>query len=419
MRPSAAILSVGNEVLRGMAVNSNAAFLGRELSDLGFDVTTHTTCPDTEEAIKFHLGDLFRRTDVVILSGGLGPTPDDVTREGIAAYFNVPLIFSKAQFSRFRRIYKRFKKPVPLLVRREACYPANAKPLVNRFGIAVGFVIEEKGKLVIALPGVPSELINMYGDVVRPLLKKHYPRVESVNQLIVKMVGISEPDVMKKLRKDFFADRFVFGIYPTAGEIAIRVQADSRKVLKKIKQKISKRLQNFIYAWDDLPLARVVGQLLEEREETLAVAESCTGGLLSSEISRHAGTSHFFKGGAVAYHQEVKTQLGVDPRILRRHGEVSPEVAKALATAAQSRMNSTYGIGITGIAGPQGGSPKKPVGLVFIAWAGPGRRPKVWRHHFWGDRRQIQRKATVKALEYLWRKIREQGPFSARKQVAG
>lgn len=419
MRPSAAVLSVGNEVLRGSTVNSNAAFLGKELSELGFDVGIHTVCPDTEEAIRFHLGDLFRRTDVVILSGGLGPTPDDVTREGIAAYFNVPLIFSKAQFSRLCRIYKRFEKPVPLLVRREAYYPANAKPLLNRFGIALGFMIEKKGKLVIALPGVPSELINMYGDVVRPLLKKHYPQVEPVNQLIVKMAGISEPDVMMKLRKDFFADRFVFGIYPTAGEVAIRIQADSWKLLKKLKQKISKRLQDFIYAWEDLPLARVVGQLLEEREETLAVAESCTGGLLSSEISRYAGASRFFKGGAVVYHQEIKTQLGVDLRILRKHGEVSPEVAKALAIAVRSRMNSTYGVGITGIAGPRGGSRKKPVGLVFIAWAGPQGSPKVWRHHFWGDRRQIQRRATVKSLEYLWRKIRKPGQFFAGKQVVG
>ncbi len=224
---------------------------------------------------------------------------------------------------------------------------------------------------------------------------------------------------MMKLRKDFFADRFVFGIYPTAGEVAIRIQADSWKLLKKLKQKISKRLQDFIYAWEDLPLARVVGQLLEEREETLAVAESCTGGLLSSEISRYAGASRFFKGGAVVYHQEIKTQLGVDLRILRKHGEVSPEVAKALAIAVRSRMNSTYGVGITGIAGPRGGSRKKPVGLVFIAWAGPQGSPKVWRHHFWGDRRQIQRRATVKSLEYLWRKIRKPGQFFAGKQVVG
>ena len=177
MRPSAAILSVGNEVLRGSVVNTNAAFLGRELSNLGFEVISHGVCADSQEAIRFRLGDVLRRADLIIMMGGLGPTPDDVTREGIAAYFNVPLVFSADQYRRLQKIYKRFGKRVPPLVKREAFYPENAKPLINRFGVALGFSIETQQKIVIALPGVPSELINMYSDVVLPFLKKkiHQP----------------------------------------------------------------------------------------------------------------------------------------------------------------------------------------------------------------------------------------------------
>ncbi|MFA5167628.1 MAG: CinA family nicotinamide mononucleotide deamidase-related protein [Candidatus Omnitrophota bacterium] len=406
MKPTVAVLAVGNEVLRGSVVNTNAAFLGRELSDLGFEVISHGVCADSLEAIRFRLGEVLRRVDLVIMMGGLGPTPDDVTREGIAAHFKVPLVFSARQYSRLQKVYKRYGKRVPLLVKREAFYPENANPLANRFGIALGFSIETGQKTVIALPGVPSELENMYFDVVLPLLKKKYGDLFKSRKLIVKMAGISEPDVMKKLGKDFFDDRFDFGIYPLAGEIAIRILADKTDVFRRLEKKIAVRLRNWIYGWDETPLSAVIGKILTKKKQTFAVAESCTGGLLSSRITACPGASVYFRGGVVTYHSSVKVDLGVPGKFIKEYGEVSAQVAAQLAKSVRIRMGSSFGIGITGIAGPGGGSSRKPVGLVYIGLASPGGTARAWKHVFWGERHQIRDKAVVKALEYLWRKIR-------------
>ena len=406
MKPTAAILSVGNEVLRGSVVNTNAAFLGRELSSLGFEVISHGVCADSKEAIRFRLGEVLRRVDLIIMMGGLGPTPDDVTREGIAAHFKVPLVFSAPQYRRLQKVYKRYGKRVPPLVKREAFYPENAKPLINRFGIALGFSIEAGPKIVIALPGVPSELQNMYFDVVLPFLKKKYGDLFKSRKLIVRMAGISEPDVMKKLGKDFFDDRFDFGIYPSAGEIAIRILADKADVLGRLKKKIATRLKDRIYGWDETPLAVVIGKILTRKKQTLAVAESCTGGLLASRITASPGASIYFRGGVVTYHVSAKTDLGVPEKLIKEHGEVSAQVACQLAKSIRIRMGASFGISNTGIAGPGGGSSKKPIGLVYIGLASPDGTARVWKHVFWGERHQIQDKAATKALESLWRKIR-------------
>ncbi|HNX68767.1 MAG TPA: CinA family nicotinamide mononucleotide deamidase-related protein [Candidatus Omnitrophota bacterium] len=406
MKPSVQVLCVGSELLNGSVVNTNAAFLGRELSGLGFEVVAQTVCADSQEAIRFRLGESLRRAEVIFMVGGLGPTPDDVTREGIAAHFNVPLIFSEAQYRRLKKIYRRFGKRIPALVKREALYPENAKPLINRFGIALGFSIEVQNRIVIALPGVPSELQNMYYDVVLPLLKKKYPALAKTRKFIVKMAGISEPDVMTRLGADFFEDSFDFGIYPEAGEISIRISADKAAVLAKVKKKILTRVKDFIYAAEDISFSEKIGDLLLRKRQTLAVAESCTGGLLASKITRCSGASAYFVGGTVAYHRTVKIKLGVSEGTLRDRGEVSREVAAELAKCVRLRMEAGYGIGITGIAGPGGGTAKKPVGLVFIGLASPDGKVRVWKHLFWGERNQVQERAAVKALEHLWRMIR-------------
>jgi len=356
MRPTAAVLSVGNEVLRGSVVNTNAAFLGKELSSFGFDMVAHVVCADDEDVISAKLRELIKQANLVIVCGGLGPTPDDVTRQGIAACFSEPLIFSKLQFSRLKNLYKKFRKKVPSLVSRETYYPRNAQPLLNRFGVALGFSVSTQGGLVIALPGVPVELKNMYVDIVLPLLKKRFPKVQAARCLIVRMAGISEPEVMKRFGKDLFTDSFDFGIYPMPGEVLIRILCDRQSVFLRLKKKINRRLGDRIFCWDDKPLTRVVGDLLKKKKKTLAVAESCTGGLLASEISSVPGASQYFKGGTVTYHRTVKEELGVPGNMIAKFGEVSSRVTCALAEAVRKRMNSDYGIGVTGIAGPGGGT---------------------------------------------------------------
>ncbi len=404
---NAEILTIGDELLKGSTLNTNARFLGEELTQLGFKVTGQSACPDSIPAISKKLSEALVRSEVMILSGGLGPTPDDVTRDAVSDFFRVPLVFSKSQFALIRRYYeRRSRKKVPEIVRREAQFPANAVPLLNRFGVALGFFIRSGRRLLIALPGVPSELERMFETSVCPLLLKSFPDLKKGARLLVKMVGISEPEVMRLLGRDFFNRPFEFGIYPKAGEVAIRLQADTRKTLQILEGKIKKRLRPFIYTFQERSLAEVCGKHLTRRKKTLAVVESCTGGLLTSELTKLPGASRFLVGSVVAYHDRIKSQtLGVPQAILKKEGAVSEKTAAALAQGIREKFSTSYGMGVTGIAGPSGGSKKKPVGLVYIALAS-SQSMKVWKEVFVGERQPIQKRAVVRALEYLWKTIR-------------
>ncbi len=400
-RPVAAILTIGNELLSGRTLNTNAAFLGHELTQLGFQVLFQRACPDVISAIQQELKNL-QYADVLVVTGGLGPTPDDLTREAIAAHFQVPLRFSKNQFQAMTRVYRKLGKKLPKLSRREAFYPANAKPLVNRFGIALGFRITSANQNMIVLPGVPTELQKMFLHDVRPLLKRKFKKLSAEQMLSVSLVGISEPNIMEKLSNDFFDQPFQFGIYPSEGETQICVRSPSKKIISLLRKKIEKRLENWIFAWDQTPLAEVIGNQLVKKKKTLAVAESCTGGSLAYAWVRYAGASRYFRGSSVVYNAEAKKQIGVSAVTLQKFGEVSGETAAELAIQARKVWNADYGLGVTGVAGPSGGTIKKPIGLVFIAVA-TKQSVNVQKHLFWGNRDQVQRKAVCKALEQLWR----------------
>lgn len=412
MKLSCEIITIGAELLKGSVLNTNARFLGWELTDLGFDVRWQTACGDVIEAIGQALREAIGRSDLIILSGGLGPTPDDLTREALSQFFKVPLTFSSSQFSEIRKHYQRLDRHVPEMVRREAHFPANATPLINRYGIALGFTMVHKSRLVVVLPGVPVELEKMFRELVKPLLRRHFrKRLVPRPALVVKTIGLSEPQIMMRLGRDFFKDSFDFGIYPAAGEVSMRIQADLVAIIRRLRRKVDLRLGDSIYAFEDKSLAEVVGTILTRRRKTLAAAESCTGGLLASEVTKTAGASQYFKGGLTVYSNEVKKIFfewsGEKHAVqdLLRKGAVSKEVAAALAEGIRKQLGTTYGIGITGIAGPVGGSRRKPVGLVYLSLASP-EKVKVWKREFWGDRNQIQTKAMKKALEYLWREIR-------------
>ncbi|HXV27784.1 MAG TPA: nicotinamide-nucleotide amidohydrolase family protein, partial [bacterium] len=283
--------------------------------------------------------------------------------------------------------------------------PKNAVPLINRFGIALGFYIRHGRQWIMVLPGVPTELEKMFHQLVRPLLRQHFPGLGRKPELVVKIAGMSEPEIMTRLGDDFFKLPFEFGIYPELGEVSIRICAEQEKVVRSLRKKIKKRLGDSIYAWEDTPLAEITGRILSGKKKSVAVAESCTGGGFSSQLTTVSEASRYFKGGVVVYSNALKERLGVSKSLLRSKGAVSEEVAVQLAEKAREFAKTTYGIGITGVAGPTGGSKRKPVGLVYIAVAAP-RYTKGWKQLFWGDRHQVQAKASKKALEYLWREIR-------------
>lgn len=402
----AELITVGDELLKGSTLNTNAKFLGQKLTDLGFRFHAHVSCPDQVEVIKSKLGEALERSDLIILSGGLGPTPDDVTRDAVADYFSSPLVFSKSQYARIESLYRRYGKRIPSIVRKEAMFPRQSHPLINRFGIALGFSIVFKHRLIVVLPGVPQELEKMYSEQVQALIVKHFHGLRKRYSLIVKTVGLSEPDVMSRLKKDFFDVPFDFGIYPQPGEVALRLYADQRSIIRRLKEKIQKRLGKDVYAFEETSLSEVIGRILVQKKKTLGVAESCTGGMLAQEITRVSGASRYFKGGIVAYSNALKHQfLGVPQEILKKFGAVSEKTAAFMAQGSKGMMEVDYAISITGIAGPDGGTRKKPAGRVYLALATP-RQLKIWEKDFWGDRIQVQTKSVKKALECLWREIK-------------
>lgn len=404
-RPSAEVLTIGNELLRGTVLNTNAKFLGAALLDLGFDTLHQSSCPDAIPEIIDSLRRALSRSDVVIATGGLGPTPDDLTRDAVSELFGVPLEVSRKQLNFIKGYYRRRNKKMPDMVKKEAMFPKTSVPLFNRYGIALGFSVTLGSKLLIVLPGVPDELHGMFKTQVIPALRNNFPGLKKRYSLIVKTVGLSEPGVMERLKKDFFSDFFEFGIYPKAGEVALRLYADSPAILARLERKVRERLGRAVYAYAEKEISETVGEILTTKKLSLAIAESCTGGLLAAELTRTPGASRYFLGSVTVYDNRIKQLLGVPAKDLSAHGAVSMPVAKLLASRIREKFGSDYGVGVTGIAGPGGGNKKKPLGLVYLALATPS-KVYGWKEYFWGNRSQIQTKAVKRALEYLWKEIR-------------
>ncbi len=406
-RFAAEILSIGTELTQGTVLNTNAAYLGKELTKLGFEVRGHSACRDDFRSIEEALRRGLRGTDVLCVSGGLGPTPDDITRDALASFFRVPLRFSSEQFRLIRRFYHKRHKRVPDIVRREAEFPANAQPILNQFGIALGFVIEDRGKVIVVLPGVPGELTRLFEFRIKPLLKKKFRGLKPLSSLVVKTVGLSEPSIMQRLGKSFFKlGDFQFGIYPEVGEVGLRLYADSGFLIRRLKRHARRALRGHIYSFLDESLEAVVGKILVKKRCSISVAESLTGGRVSEIFTRTPGASRYFRGAVVSYHNQVKAGLlNVPEELLHRRGAVSRQTALAMAEGIRSRLKTTLGLAVTGIAGPGGGSRSKPVGLVYLA-VSSSQKKAAWEEQFTGDRQQIQARSAKKLLEHLWQWLR-------------
>jgi nicotinamide-nucleotide amidase len=407
-RPRAEIITIGAELLSGSALNTNAQYLGRELTRLGFSLKDQSSCADKKAAIQEALKRALQRSDVICLSGGLGPTPDDVTREALAHFFQVPLVLSKRQYQQIRRYYRKKGKTVPSLVKQEALFPQNARPIFNRYGIALGFFIEDHGRIIIVLPGVPGELVRLFAHHVKPFLKKRFSQLTPASLLVVKTLGLSEPAIMKKLGPSFFKiSRFQFGIYPETGEVSLRLYADDIKVIRRLKMHIQKKLGKSIYGFKDVSLEEAIGQKFTKKNWNLSLAESCTGGQIAERLTRIPGASRFFSGGVIAYSDSVKENiLSVSRKLLQEKGAVSAETALAMAVGVRHLFGTKLALAVTGIAGPSGGSARKPVGLVYVAISTP-KVNKIWKEIYHGDRLQIQDRASKKALKELWQVIRK------------
>ncbi len=419
----AEILSVGTELLLGQIVNSNAAYLAARLAEVGVDLYRQTTVGDNLERATAAFREALERADLVISTGGLGPTEDDLSRDALAAALGVPLLRHPDAETLVREVFRRRGLQLTEVQFRQAQVPEGGRPLRNAAGTAPGILWEGRregrwdgaSKAVVLLPGPPTEMQLLFQNEVAPWLREHMGGWV-IRSRLLRICGMGEPMVEAAV-----LDLIHEGKNPTIapliedGEVRLRLtaKADSapaaEAMIDEVEAAVRARLDDHIFGVDEVSLPAAVVRLLTENGQTLAIAESCTGGLLASRVTDIPGASACFLWGATVYSNESKTVLaGVSPETLASHGAVSEETARELAEGVRRRAGSTFGIGVTGIAGPSGGTAEKPVGLVHFALAGPaGTRHE--RFVYSGPRAFIRRRAAWQALVMLWREAKTMG----------
>ncbi|MBN1556085.1 MAG: competence/damage-inducible protein A [Phycisphaerae bacterium] len=402
----ARILSVGNELTMGQTVDTNSAYLAQQLAGVGIETIGHETVGDNQPAIVQALRRAAELADVVIVSGGLGPTPDDVTRQALAEAMGAPLELDEASLANIEAYFRKRSRTMTPSNRVQAMVPKGAEPLPNTRGTAPGIAAKLGEAQVFVLPGVPYEMRAMFEFAVAPRL----PAGRGVIlHRIVRLFGTGESNFAEMLR-DLLTDAgpLVVGTTVAAGLVSIRVHSRAetheqaeRQAQKRIEQILQCVGERALGVGEEATMESAVGALLRKTGKTLATAESCTGGLVGQMMTAVPGASEYYLGGVVSYADRVKEeQLGVPGDVLRQHGAVSEPVAKAMAIGVRERLGADYGIAITGIAGPAGGTDEKPVGLVYTALAGPN-GTAVEKHLLSGDRPMIRLRAALAALNPL------------------
>jgi len=405
-------VAIGTELLLGFTVNSDTAFLGRRLAALGVDCYSHVTVGDNPMRLAEAIRTAFTRADWVITCGGLGPTVDDITLPTLAKTIGRPLVLDRAIATQIRERFVRLGISMPQANLRQAYVPRGAVVLPNRIGTAPGFLLPVRKKLLIALPGPPNELELMFTEQAIPWLTRHYRLTGVLLSRTVKLSGITESEVDERV-KDLLKLRgdVTVGIYAHPAQVDLRITAKgatpaaAQKAIARVETDIRRRLGPLVYGADEETLEGVVGARLAQQRKTLAVAESCTGGLIGHRLTQVPGSSTYFLGGVVAYANALKTGiLRVPAPLIRTQGAVSDPVAQAMAANIRRATKATYGLAVSGIAGPAGGTTEKPIGLVYLALA-DAKQVTCQRHQFTGDRATIKWKASQAALDLLRRTL--------------
>lgn len=402
----------GTEMLLGQIINTNAAYLSRQLAAAGISLYRQVVVGDNLERIREAIDNARRRADLIIVSGGLGPTEDDLSREALAAALNLPLVEDPAARENVIRYFAARQRPMPSSNLKQALLPAGARALNNPYGTAAGVFLEHEGKIYALLPGPPREFEPMVADRLLPLLEPYGARREVIFSRVLKIVGMGESAVEEAIKDLFHGDNPTLAPLAAPGEVTLRLTAragsaeQARELIRPLETAIRERLGEHLFGSDDDTLEGVVGAILAKRRLTLAIAESCTGGLLAHRVTNIPGSSDYFLGGMVAYSNAAKIKfLGVEEETLAAHGAVSPEVAAAMARGVRRAFAADIGVGVTGIAGPGGGTPAKPVGLVYIGLDIQG-KVEVQRELFVGERENIKWQSTQSALYHLWKSLR-------------
>ncbi|MCW3098995.1 MAG: competence/damage-inducible protein cinA [Chthonomonadaceae bacterium] len=403
----AEIVSVGTELLMGQIVDTNAAYMARGLAEVGISIYRRTTVGDNMERLVTALKEAFNDSDVVITIGGLGPTMDDITREGLATALGDTLVQDEQIAEGLRQFFSKRNMPVLESNLRQALVPVHGRAIANPNGTAPGVLFEKDGKIGIALPGPPNEFIPMTDNHVLPYLRQKTGNIGTIRSLVLRVAGVGESAAEDRIKDLMMDANPSVAPYAKVGEVHLRVTAKAEtaelaeQMIAERAKLVRERLGEAVYGENDDPLEKAVVDLLKARGKTVSTAESCTGGLVAQRITDIAGSSAVFLGGVVAYSNAAKTDLvSVPSELIERVGAVSPEVAQALAEGARQRFGTDYGIGVTGVAGPDGGTLEKPVGLVYLAVAYPG-GCEVDRGNFIGSRAVVRSRASQNVLNML------------------
>lgn len=416
------IVTTGTELLLGQVVNTNAAYLAKKLNELGFDVLYQTTVGDNPQRMREVFELALQRADLVVTSGGLGPTYGDITKEVAAELVGKPLLLDPEAKRRLEEFFHRRGIIMPARNQKQALVPEGAVVLYNERGTAPGIVYEVQNRMIVHLPGPPGELKHMVEHGLVPLLMQRYPGQGVIFSRVLRVFGLGESQVEERL-----ADLILQQENPTLallaqrGEIWVRLTAkaeDRQEAERKLIQgegEIRRRLYPYVFGQDQESLDSVVAQALRLSGLTISTAESCTGGLLAARLTEQPGSSTFLMGAIVAYDNRIKQELlAVPAAMLAEQGAVSEETARAMAAGVRERLGTDVGVGVTGIAGPDGGSADKPVGLVYIAVAAK-QGISCEKHIFNGVREEVRYRATQAALDQIRRMIAKENAAGVNK----
>ncbi|MBE9115964.1 competence/damage-inducible protein A [Lusitaniella coriacea LEGE 07157] len=412
---SAEIICVGTELLLGNIVNTNVQYLAQQLADLGIPHYYQSVVGDNPERLQQVIKVAQSRASILIFTGGLGPTPDDLTTETIANLFDTPLLERPEIVRDIAEKFAQRRRQMTPNNRKQALLPEGAEILPNPSGTAPGMIWQPKKDLtILTFPGVPSEMRRMWEETAVPYLKSQGWGEHIIYSRLLKFWGIGESALASKVASFFELQNPTVAPYAMEGSVKLRVsaRADSEVSAIQLIKPVAKQLQeiaglDYVGA-DEATLASVVGELLRDRGETLSVAESCTGGGLGAMLTEIPGSSAYFRGGVITYSNVVKTSLlGVSQEILAQLGAVSEPVAQQMALGVKEKLDSSWSLSITGIAGPEGGSAYKPVGLVYIGLAAPDDSVEIFEYRFGEarDRATIRYISACHALDRLRRKL--------------
>jgi nicotinamide-nucleotide amidase len=408
---NAEVLTIGTELLLGQILDTNTLYLGKKLAEVGVNLYYKTTVGDNVARVREALTIACSRVDIVIITGGLGPTVDDITRQAVAEFTGRKLLVEEAVLSALEKRFLSRGIKMTDNNRQQAYLPEGASIIKNDNGTAPGFIVEYGKNILAAMPGVPMEMYPMMENGVIPYIAgKSGGENQVIKSRSLKVVGLGESLVDDRIN-DLFRESSnpTIGVYAHSNEVEIRLTAkagdikSAEKLIDGLEIKVRERVGDNIYGRDDETLEQKAGELLRKYAVTISAAESCTAGLFSNRLTNVPGSSEYFKGGLTAYSNGIKADvLGVDAGIIEKHGAVSGECALAMAAASRKLFGTDCAVSITGIAGPDGATAEKPVGLVYIALDMKGAEPLANKFVFPGAREGVRSRAAQTALWMLY-----------------